>query len=112
MVRREAVCILEYAREVIGVAEPDFACRVVYIGYAKAPVAYETKYLITKELDIRGSRNAMASDFEGLIAHLESGEFPVEKVITETVSMGQTSEALAAWSDDPASVTKIHVQIG
>ena len=40
-----------------------FAGRVVYIGYAKAPVSYETKYFVMKELDILGSRNSTHGGF-------------------------------------------------
>jgi hypothetical protein len=36
---------------------------VVYIGYAKEPVAYETRLFVQKELDILGSRNALPEDF-------------------------------------------------
>jgi threonine dehydrogenase-like Zn-dependent dehydrogenase len=36
-----------------------FTGRVVYIGYAKEPVAYETRLFVQKELDIMVSRNAL-----------------------------------------------------
>ena len=35
-----------------------FTGRVACIGYAKSEVAFQTKYFVQKELDIRGSRNA------------------------------------------------------
>lgn len=92
------------------VEEVCFAGRVVYIGYAKAAVDYETKYFVMKELDIRGSRNAMPSDFEAVIAHLESGAFPTDAVITKTVSLEEAPAALAAWNDNPGDITKIHVK--
>lgn len=93
------------------VEEVCFAGRVVYIGYAKAPVEYETKLFILKELDILGSRNALRADFEGVIAMLQAGSFPVERVITSTVPFDEAGEALAAWSKDPSQVTKIQVQL-
>ena len=43
--------------------EVAFTGRVVYIGYAKEPVAYETRLFVQKELDILGSRNALPADF-------------------------------------------------
>ncbi|ADE53740.1 zinc-binding alcohol dehydrogenase family protein [Coraliomargarita akajimensis] len=92
------------------VEEVCFAGRVVYIGYAKAAVDYETKYFVMKELDIRGSRNAMPDDFEAVITHLESGKFPTDAVITKTVPVEEAAEALAAWSDNPGEITKIHVK--
>ena len=45
------------------VEEVAFTGRVVYIGYAKEPVAYETRLFVQKELDILGSRNALARRF-------------------------------------------------
>jgi len=93
------------------VEEVCFAGRVVYIGYAKAPVEYETKFFVMKELDIRGSRNALPEDFEAVVAYLESGVFPTDVVITRKVSLEEASGALTAWDADPSSVTKIHVQI-
>ncbi len=35
-----------------------FSGRVVYVGYAKQPVSYQSAQFLMKELDIRGSRNA------------------------------------------------------
>jgi len=93
------------------VEEVCFAGRVVYIGYAKAPVEYETKLFILKELDILGSRNALRDDFGGVIAMLESESFPVNRVITSTVPFEQAGKALAAWSADPSKVTKIQVRL-
>jgi len=92
------------------IEEVCFAGRVVYIGYAKAEVAYETKYFVMKELDIRGSRNALPADFEAVIAHLESGVFPTGEVVTKTVSIEEAPAALSAWSDNPGEITKIHVK--
>jgi len=88
-----------------------YAGRVVYIGYAKAPVAYETKYFILKEIDILGSRNSTTEDFRAVIALLESGRYPVEETITRTVPFADCGAALAAWADNPGIITKIHVEV-
>ena len=86
-----------------------FAGRIVYIGYAKAPVSYETKYFVMKELDIRGSRNATKGDFERVIRVLESGRYPSAQTVTQTVPFEQSGTVLEQWSRNPAAVTKIHV---
>jgi threonine dehydrogenase-like Zn-dependent dehydrogenase len=93
------------------VDEVAFAGRVVYIGYAKEPVSYETKYFVMKELDIRGSRNATLSDFADVIRVLESGRYPVAETLTRTVTFDQAGEALASWAADTLGVTKIHVEV-
>lgn len=88
-----------------------FAGRVVYIGYAKQPVSYETKYFVQKELDILGSRNALAEDFREVIAMLETGAFPVEQAISEIIGMEAAPTSIARWAADPAAVSKILVRV-
>ena len=95
----------------MAVEEVCFAGRVVYIGWAKAPIEYETKFFVLKELDIRGSRNALPKDFRDVITMLEAGDFPLETVITKTVSLADAPEAMNAWSKDPASITKIQINL-
>lgn len=88
-----------------------FAGRVVYIGYAKQPVEYETKHFILKELDIRGSRNALPENFREVIAYLERGVFPVDRAISRTVGLNEAGVALSEWSEDPSRITKIQVAV-
>ena len=93
------------------VEEACFAGRVVYIGYAKAPVEYETKYFVQKELDIMGSRNATPADFQAVVRLLEARAFPVAEVITRTVPFAQAGAALAEWAAAPGRVTKIQIDL-
>jgi threonine dehydrogenase-like Zn-dependent dehydrogenase len=87
-----------------------FTGRVVYVGYAKQAVTYETKLFVQKELDILGSRNAL-DEFPGVIAMLQQGKFPVEKIISMTTSLEDAGRALAAWSEKPQSFAKILVEL-
>lgn len=93
------------------VEEACFAGRVVYIGYAAAPVEYATKLFVQRELDIRGSRNATPQDFQAVIALLESGRFPVAAMITQRYPFAEAGAALAFWHAQPAHVTKIHLEV-
>ena len=92
------------------VDEVSFAGRVVYIGYAKEQVAYETKYFVMKELDIMGSRNATAQNFTDVVSVLESKRYPVAETITRVVPFAEAGAALAGWADDPSRGTKMHVE--
>ena len=92
------------------VEEVCFAGRVVYIGYAKVPVDYESSLFVLKELDILGSRNALPGDFDDVIGMLESAAVPVDCIISRTVPFEEVGEALRQWDEDPASVTKIQVK--
>ena len=92
------------------VDEVCFAGRVVYIGYAKEPVQYETKWFVQKELDIMGSRNATPGNFRQVIAMLEGGRFPVDAVVSRTASLAEAGSALDDWSRAPAKFKKIMIE--
>ena len=94
------------------VEEVAFTGRVVYIGYAKEPVAYETRLFVQKELDILGSRNALPEDFREVIRMLEEHRFPVEDAVSRIVPLDETPRVIAEWSADPARFTKIMIQVG
>jgi L-galactonate 5-dehydrogenase len=93
------------------VDEVAFAGRVIYIGYAKENVAYETKYFVMKELDILGSRNATAQNFADVVRVLEAGRYPVADTLTRVVSFAEAGAALADWAAAPGRITKIHVEL-
>ena len=104
----EAIGLPETFRLAIDVVA--FTGRVVYVGYAKQPVSYETKLFVQKELDILGSRNAL-DEFPTVIAMLQQKRFPVEKIISLTTTLEHAGEALTAWSEKPHAFTKILVEI-
>jgi threonine dehydrogenase-like Zn-dependent dehydrogenase len=93
------------------VEEVAFTGRVVYIGYAKQEVAYETRLFVQKELDILGSRNALPEDFHDVIRMLEERRFPVDDAITHTVAMDEAPEILAAWDRDTSHFGKIMIDV-
>lgn len=93
------------------VEEVAFTGRVVYIGYAKEPVAYETRLFVQKELDILGSRNALPADFHTVIRVLEQKKFPVDAAVGHIVPLDQAPQLLANWSARPSSFAKIMVQL-
>jgi threonine dehydrogenase-like Zn-dependent dehydrogenase len=91
------------------VEEVAFTGRVVYIGYAKEPVSYETRLFVQKELDIVGSRNAQPEDFQGVIRLLEQKKFPVDEAVSLIVPLAEAPEALRSWSENPSRFRKIMV---
>ena len=85
--------------------------RVVYIGWAKEAVSYETKLFVHKELDILGARNSLA-EFPAVIEMLSRKSFPVDATISATVPLESAGDALRQWSESPQSFTKILVEMG
>ena len=93
------------------VEEVAFSGRVVYIGYAKEPVSYETRLFVQKELDILGSRNALPQDFQRVIQMLEARKFPVEQTVGTIIPLEEAPSVLKDWSERPSKYTKIMVQL-
>ena len=93
------------------VDEVAFAGSVTYIGYAKAPVEYETKLFVQKELDIRGSRNATPQNFRRVIDFARRGLFPIGKMLTKTYSFADAGAALADWDAAPGKVCRMAVKL-
>ena len=87
-----------------------YAGRVVYVGYAKQEVCYDTTHFVRKELDIRGSRNALRV-FPAVIKMLESRQQPFESLITKIYPLEQTAQAFRDWDAKPGAFTKILVDM-
>jgi threonine dehydrogenase-like Zn-dependent dehydrogenase len=93
------------------VEEVAFTGRVVYIGYAKDIVSYETRLFVQKELDILGSRNALPEDFAEVIRMLQQHRFPVKSAITRVIPFDEAPSAFTEWSNNPAAVSKIMIRV-
>ena len=93
------------------VEEVAFTGRVVYIGYAKEVVSYETRLFVQKELDILGSRNALPEDFGEVIRMLQQHRFPVKSAITRVVPFEEAPSAFTEWNSNPAAISKIMIRV-
>ncbi|MBR5989371.1 MAG: zinc-binding alcohol dehydrogenase family protein [Prevotella sp.] len=94
----------------MAVNEVAFTGRVACIGYAKTEVSFQTKLFVQKELDIRGSRNALPSDFRAVIHYLERGTCPVDRLISRVVAPEEAPEAMQQWAENPGKVFRILVR--
>lgn len=88
-----------------------FCGRVVYVGYSKAPVTYETKLFNLKELDIFGSRNASQQDFDAVICALEAMGETADMLITREIPLAEADQALPYWDKNPQKVLKLVVAL-
>jgi 2-desacetyl-2-hydroxyethyl bacteriochlorophyllide A dehydrogenase len=88
-----------------------FSGRVVYIGYSKAPVTYETRFFNLKELDILGSRNALRADFDAVITWLERRTPPPDDLITRVFPFADAAEALPTWVRERSTTLKFLIEL-
>ncbi len=94
----------------MAVDEVAFTGRAVCIGYAKTEVSFQTKYFVQKELDIRGSRNALPSDFRAVIHYLERGTCPVDELVSREAAPEEAADAMRQWAEAPGQVFRILVR--
>ena len=94
----------------MAVNEAAYTGRVVCIGYAKNDIAFETKLFVQKELDIRGSRNAMPEDFRAVMEYLKKGIFPKEEIISGIYPPEKAQEALEKWKENHSQVFRLLIK--
>jgi threonine dehydrogenase-like Zn-dependent dehydrogenase len=94
----------------MAINEVAFTGRVICIGYAKSKISFETKYFVQKELDIRGSRNAMPEDFRAVMEYLKQGSCPKNELISGVYEAQQVKEAMETWVANPGKVFRILIR--
>jgi threonine dehydrogenase-like Zn-dependent dehydrogenase len=105
----EAVGLPETFRSAVDYAS--YAGQVVYLGYAKDHVEYDTKYFNLKELNILGSRNATREDFDEVIAYLEEDGDRASSLISRVFPWTEADQAFQFWDDLRSEVFKIMIEI-
>lgn len=98
------------ATYVMAIEEVSFTGRVTYIGYSKTEVSFQTKLFVQKELDIRGSRNALPADFRAVINYLKAGNCPVDELISNETGPDGAFDAMKEWASNPGKVFRILVK--
>ena len=98
------------ATYVMAIEEVSFTGRVTYIGYSKTEVSFQTKLFVQKELDIRGSRNALPADFRAVINYLKAGNCPVDELISNETGPDGAFDAMKQWASNPGKVFRILVK--
>lgn len=104
----EAVGLPETFR--LAVEAVAFAGRVVYVGYAKSEVCYDTTDFVRKELDIVGSRNALRV-FPAVIKMMQQRQQPFVDLITKIYPFERTAHAFQDWDAAPTKYTKILIDL-
>lgn len=85
--------------------------KVVYVGYCKAPVTYNSSLFNLKELDILGSRNAQRSDFDAVIKKLNDLGPLADDLISRVLPFSEADTAFSYWFENRSSVLKIVVEL-
>jgi len=105
----EAVGIPETFRSAVDLA--CFSGRVVYVGYAKTEVSYNTSLFNLKELDIMGSRNATRGDFEAVIDYLKANQGLADLLISRVFPWSCAEQAFPYWEANRQNTFKVMIDL-
>lgn len=84
-----------------------FAGTIVLIGNGKRDTTFLHSILLKKELNVYGSRNAYAADFEQVIDILASGKVDAEKLVSREFALEQAGEAFELLRNNDGSIMKV-----
>jgi threonine dehydrogenase-like Zn-dependent dehydrogenase len=87
------------------------AATIVFVGYHTDTIPFNTKPIVSKELSVYGSRNALKADFEGSRDNLRSNPALKELLVTNRFAFSELAEAFRYWSENRGSVMKILVDM-
>jgi len=87
-----------------------FAGRIVSIGYSKNETSIKTQLIVSKELNIFGSRNALRV-FPSVISMFEQKDKSFTDMITKIFPFDETPAAFKYWSENPGTVSKILIDV-
>jgi len=84
---------------------------IVFVGYHVDTIPFNTKPIVSKELSVYGSRNALKADFEGSRDNLRSDPDLKELLVTNRFAFSELKEAFQYWAENRGSVMKILIDM-
>lgn len=87
---------------------------LVFVGVLKADITFSDPEFHRKEMKLFATRNAVAADFDTVMAAVAAGRIPMDALNTHTVPLEQLPEAMPAWlaSNDPPLKAMVTVAPG
>jgi L-galactonate 5-dehydrogenase len=87
-----------------------FAGRIATIGYSKNETGIKTQVIVSKELNLFGSRNALRV-FPAVINMFEKKVMPFTDMITKVFSFDEAPDAFKYWHENAGTVSKILIEV-
>lgn len=84
---------------------------VILIGYHSDTFPFNSKLIVSKELSVLGSRNALISDFIAVRDFLKENSNLKETLITKRFNLIQLEDAFKYWNKEKNYVTKILIDV-
>lgn len=85
---------------------------LVLVSVVNDVIAFSDPEVHKREMTIIGSRNALRADFETVMAALEAGDVPLDRLITHRTSIAGVTSDLPRWTREKKGLIKALVEIG
>jgi len=89
-----------------------FAGNIILIGNGKKETTFLHSILLKKELNVFGSRNSYARDFQAVIDLIASGKVNVLDMVSSVYPIDKADEAFKALANNDGSLAKVLIEIG
>lgn len=83
----------------------------VLVGLIKGDITFADPDFHKREMTLMASRNATAVDFDHVIASINSGKVPIEKLLTHRTTLADVAQDLPRWCSDKRGLIKAVVEI-
>jgi len=84
---------------------------VVFVGYHSDTIPFNSKPIVSKELSVFGSRNALLADFLGAIDMLQNNPKLKDVLVSKRFPFDRIDEAFVYWDQNRGSVMKVLVDL-
>ena len=88
-----------------------FAANIILIGNGKKETTFLHSILLKKELNVFGSRNSYAKDFEAVIDLIAGGEVNVLDMVSAVYPVDKVDEAFKALVENDGSLAKVLIDL-
>ncbi len=83
-----------------------FGGRLIFVGLFPGDVTFHDPLFHSHEMTLLSSRNALATDFQSVIAEIEMAHIPLTPWITHHATLETLPEALPQWIDASSGIIK------
>lgn len=83
----------------------------VLLSVVKDDLCFADPEFHKREATLVGSRNALAADFEHVVAHIRSGNVPIDALATHETSFEDARTNLPLWSKDRETLIKAVIRV-
>jgi 2-desacetyl-2-hydroxyethyl bacteriochlorophyllide A dehydrogenase len=80
--------------------------RVIFVGLSQGNITFSDPLFHSREVTLLASRNALAADFDRIIAALQANEFDLTPWITHRATLETATDAFAQWSGETSVMIK------